>query len=118
MRKTRLFTPGPTPLMPAAQLAASKPIVHHRTEEFRDLFLATRKNLQEIFKTTGDGALAEFGSAVDAVQCAVEIQRTLAERNADLPEDVRIVLRIGISLGDVIVEGEDLYGNGSTSPHA
>ena len=65
-----------------------------------------------IFKTTCDGALAEFGSAVDAVQCAVEIQRTLAERNADLPEDVRIVLRIGISLGDVIVEGEDLYGNG------
>ena len=54
MYKRRLFTPGPTPLMPAAQLAASKPIVHHRTEEFRDLFLATRKNLQKIFKTTGE----------------------------------------------------------------
>ena len=65
-----------------------------------------------IFKNTGDGALAEFGSAVDAVQCAVEIQRALAERNADLPEDARIILRIGISLGDVIVEGDDLYGNG------
>ncbi|MEE8098392.1 MAG: adenylate/guanylate cyclase domain-containing protein [Hyphomicrobium sp.] len=65
-----------------------------------------------IFKNTGDGALAEFGSAVDAVQCAVEIQRALAQRNADLPEDLRIILRIGISLGDVIVEGDDLYGNG------
>ena len=65
-----------------------------------------------IFKNTGDGALAEFGSAVDAVQCAVEIQRTLARRNDELPEDMGIILRIGISLGDVIVEGDDLYGNG------
>ncbi len=65
-----------------------------------------------IFKNTGDGALAEFGSAVDAVQCAVEIQRALAERNADLPEELRIILRVGISLGDVIVEDDDLYGNG------
>ncbi len=65
-----------------------------------------------IFKNTGDGALAEFSSAVDAVQCAIDIQRALALRNADLPEDLRIILRIGISLGDVIVEGDDLYGNG------
>ena len=56
-----------------------------------------------IFKNTGDGALAESGSAVDAVQCAVDIQRTLAQRNADFPEDERIILRIGISLGDVFV---------------
>jgi adenylate cyclase len=73
---------------------------------------ATHRFDGRIFKTTGDGALAEFGSAVDAVQCAVEIQRALAERNADLPEHARIILRIGISLGDVIVEGDDLYGNG------
>ncbi len=65
-----------------------------------------------IFKNTGDGALVEFGSAIDAVQCAVEIQRALARRNADVPEDRRIILRIGISLGDVIVDGDDLYGNG------
>ncbi len=65
-----------------------------------------------IFKNTGDGALAEFGSAFDAVQCAIEIQRTLAKRNADLPEELRIILRVGISLGDVIVEDDDLYGNG------
>jgi TolB-like protein/class 3 adenylate cyclase len=65
-----------------------------------------------IFKLTGDGAFAEFGSAVDAVNSAIAIQRTLAERNAALPEGQRIELRIGISLGDVIVEGSDLYGNG------
>ena len=65
-----------------------------------------------IFKLTGDGAFAEFGSAADAVHSAVAIQRTLAERNAALPEGRRIELRIGISLGDVIVEGSDLYGNG------
>ncbi len=65
-----------------------------------------------IFKNTGDGALAEFASANDAVQCAVEIQRALVRRNADVPEDRRIILRIGISLGDVMVDGDDLYGNG------
>jgi adenylate cyclase len=65
-----------------------------------------------IFKNTGDGALAEFGSSVDAVQCAVEIQRALALRYAEAPEDHRLILRIGISQGDVIVDGEDLYGNG------
>ena len=65
-----------------------------------------------IFKNTGDGALAEFGSAVDAVQCAVEIQRRLARRNSKEPENRRIILRIGIDLGDVMVEGDDLYGNG------
>ncbi len=65
-----------------------------------------------IFKNTGDGALAEFGSAVDAVQCAIEIQRGLARRNSKEPEDRRIVLRIGINLGDVIVEGDDIFGGG------
>ncbi len=65
-----------------------------------------------IFKNTGDGALAEFGSANDAVQCAVEIQRALVRRNVDVPEDRRITLRIGMSLGDVMVDGDDLYGNG------
>ncbi len=72
----------------------------------------TRQFDGRIFKNTGDGALAEFGSAIDAVQCAVEIPRELAGRNANLPEDARTVIRIGISLGDVIVEGDDLYGNG------
>ena len=65
-----------------------------------------------IFKLTGDGAFAEFGSVANAVHSAVAIQRALAERKATLPENSYIELRIGISLGDVIVEGSDLYGNG------
>src|SRR5262249_19859623 len=60
----------------------------------------------------GDGALAEFPSAVDALNSAVSVQRALAHRNARLPENQRIELRVGISLGDVIVEGDDLYGRG------
>jgi adenylate cyclase len=65
-----------------------------------------------IFKLMGDGLLAEFSSAVNAVQCAVALQHGMAAANADLPESRRIVLRIGVNLGDVIVEGNDLYGDG------
>ena len=65
-----------------------------------------------IIKNTGDGALLEFASVVDAVRCAVEIQREMIDRNADFPEDRRIVFRIGINLGDVIVEPNDIHGDG------
>jgi adenylate cyclase len=65
-----------------------------------------------IFKTTGDGFLAEFPSAVDAVRHAVDVQRALAEINTKLSMDKRIAFRIGISLGDVMVKGDDLFGNG------
>ncbi len=65
-----------------------------------------------VVKVMGDGVLVEFGSAVDAVQCAVELQKAFTEANQGVPEDQRIVLRIGINLGDVIVEGSDLYGDG------
>ncbi len=65
-----------------------------------------------IVKLRGDGALVEFASAVDAVACAVDIQRGMADRNADVAEERRIVLRIGVNLGDVIVEGDDIYGDG------
>ncbi len=65
-----------------------------------------------IVKLMGDGVLAEFPSAVEAVQCAVEIQHALAQRNADIPEDKRMTYRIGINLGDIIVEGDDIYGDG------
>jgi TolB-like protein len=65
-----------------------------------------------IVKVMGDGVLVEFGSAVDAVQCAVELQRNFTEANWGVSEDQHIVLRIGINLGDVIVEGSDLYGDG------
>ena len=60
----------------------------------------------------GDNLLAEFGSVVDAVQCAVEIQRELKARNAELPENRRMEFRIGINLGDVIEEGEKIFGDG------
>jgi len=63
-------------------------------------------------KTTGDGALVEFGSVVDAVRCAMEIQRTMAERNASIPEDRRIEFRIGINVGDIIIDEGDIYGDG------
>ena len=65
-----------------------------------------------VFKLMGDGLLAEFGSVVDAVECAVSLQRGLAERNANVAEDQRVQVRIGINLGEVIVEGEDRYGEG------
>jgi adenylate cyclase len=65
-----------------------------------------------IIKNTGDGALLEFASVVDAVRCAVEIQRGMIDRNADFPEDRRIVFRFGINLGDVIVEPDDIHGDG------
>ena len=60
----------------------------------------------------GDNLLAEFASVVDAVRCAVEIQHALKEKNAELPEHRQMQFRIGINLGDVIVEGERLYGDG------
>src|ERR1700724_3726960 len=65
-----------------------------------------------IVKNTGDGFLAEFASVVDAVRCAVEIQRGMGERNAEKSEDRRITFRIGVNLGDVIVEEHDIFGDG------
>jgi TolB-like protein len=65
-----------------------------------------------IVKTTGDGLLVEFASVVDAVRCAVEVQQAMPERDTGVAADDRIELRIGINLGDVIVEGDDLYGDG------
>ena len=65
-----------------------------------------------IFKTTGDGLLVEFSSVVDAVRCAVEIQRGMVERNAPLPDDKRMDFRMGINLGDVMAVEDDIYGDG------
>src|ERR1700759_5357343 len=65
-----------------------------------------------IANTAGDSVLAEFGSAVDAVQCAVEAQTALAEANSALPVDRHISFRIGIHIGDVMVRGGDLFGDG------
>jgi adenylate cyclase len=71
-----------------------------------------KKHHGRIFKLMGDGLLAEFGSVVDAVECAVTLQRGMVERNASVPETKRIEVRIGINLGEVIVEGDDRYGEG------
>jgi len=71
-----------------------------------------REHRGRIVKTTGDGMLAEFPSVVDAVRCAVEVQRAMIDRNADFPEEKRITCRIGINLGDVIIDGDDIYGDG------
>ena len=65
-----------------------------------------------IVKLMGDGLLVEFASVVDAVRCATEVQRGMAARNAGVPEDEQIVLRVGINLGDVIIEGDDIHGDG------
>jgi adenylate cyclase len=65
-----------------------------------------------IVKTTGDGVLLEFLSIVAAVECAVAVQKLMAERNADVPEDRRMLFRIGINLGDVLIEGKDILGDG------
>jgi class 3 adenylate cyclase len=65
-----------------------------------------------IVKTTGDGVLVEFASIVDAVRCAVAVQRGMAAHNAAVPIDRRIEFRIGINLGDIIVEDDDIFGDG------
>ena len=65
-----------------------------------------------VFKVMGDGLLAEFDSVINAVECAVALQRGLAERNAAVPPEERVPVRIGINLGEVIVEGDDRYGEG------
>jgi len=63
-------------------------------------------------KNTGDGMLAEFPSVVDAMRCAVEVQRAMVDRNAEVTEDKRIMFRIGVNLGDVIIDEDDIYGDG------
>ncbi len=65
-----------------------------------------------IVKTTGDGMLVEYASVVDAVRCAAELQRAMIDREAGMPEDRRIRFRIGINLGDIIVDGDDIFGDG------
>lgn len=65
-----------------------------------------------LVKTTGDGLLVEFGSVLDALRCATEIQRRMAERNTGVAPDQRIDLRVGVNVGDVVVENADIFGDG------
>src|SRR6202165_1051880 len=70
------------------------------------------KHRGRIVKTTGDGMLVEFASAVDAARCAVEVQRGMAKQNSVVPQDVRIEFRIGIHVGDIIIDENDIFGDG------
>ena len=79
------------------------------TEVFEPAIAAHRGRL---VKTMGDALLVEFHSVVDALRCAVEVQRRKAERNPGIQEAKRLIYRIGINLGDVIVEGDDIHGDG------
>lgn len=90
----------------AETLAALKA---HRAELIHP---AIEKHRGRVVKLMGDGALVEFASVVDAVNCAVTIQTGVAKRNDDVPDDRRIEFRIGVHLGDIIVEGDDIYGDG------
>src|SRR5216683_2129324 len=93
-------------------MGADEEGTHERlTAHFRELVdPKVKEHRGRTVKNTGDGLLAEFPSVVDAVRCAVEVQRGMAERNAAIPVDQRIEFRVGINLGDVIVEGDDIFG--------
>src|SRR5689334_15348974 len=73
---------------------------------------ALAKHGGRLVKLTGDGALVEFASAVDALRAALEFQNSVAEANQGQADDKRIVFRVGLHLGDMIVDGDDLYGDG------
>jgi class 3 adenylate cyclase len=72
----------------------------------------TSEHHGRVVKLMGDGTLMEFGSVVDAVRFAVDVQQAMTERNAEVSEDRRITYRIGINIGDIVVEGDDIYGDG------
>ncbi len=72
----------------------------------------TAEHNGRIVKTMGDGVQVEFLSAVEATQCAIKVQRALTRRNEDVPLDQRVELRIGINLGDIVIDGEDIFGDG------
>ena len=81
----------------------------HRNDRLEPILA---RHAGRLVKLTGDGALVEFPSAVDALSAAIAFQQAVAEANRDQPEDTRIVFRIGLHLGDLIVDGDDLYGDG------
>jgi adenylate cyclase len=96
-------------------MAADEEGTHKRVKAlFRELVdPKITEHRGRIVKNTGDGMLVEFSSAVNAVRCAVEIQRAMIARNAEMIPNPGIVFRIGINVGDVIVEPGDIFGDGS-----
>ncbi len=100
---------GYSRLMGANEVGTLTALNHRRAEVIEPRITASHGR---VVKLTGDGILAEFPSVVDAVECALAVQREMKSRNVEIPEDRRIELRIGIHLGDVIVEDGDLFGDG------
>ena len=100
---------GYSRLMQADEAGTLAALKTRRTEVLQPV---VAKHRGRVVKLMGDGVLIEFASAVDAVECAVQLQQAMQSANAGVPEEMRIVLRIGINLGDVMVEGGDLYGDG------
>jgi adenylate cyclase len=100
---------GYSRLMEANEERTLHALRQHR-REFFDPTVARHGG--RIFKVMGDGFLVEFGSVLNAARCAVEIQLGMLERNSGVPEDRHVKFRIGINLGDIIVEGDDFYGDG------
>lgn len=100
---------GYSRLMGADEVGTLRALKAHRKELIDPVIAAHRGR---IVKTTGDGMLVEFASVIDAVGCAVAVQRAMVSRNAGVPEDNRIVFRIGVNVGDIIIDGEDIFGDG------
>src|SRR5215472_612543 len=100
---------GYSRMMQADEAGTLAVLKSRRTEILQPL---VSKHHGRIIKVMGDGVLVEFASAVSAVQCAVDLQQAMAASNRGLSDDRQIMLRIGINLGDVMVEGGDLYGDG------
>ena len=100
---------GYSRLMSTDEMGTHTSLKTHRRELIDS---AIAKHSGRIVKTTGDGMLVEFASVVDAVSCAVYIQRDMVRRNAGIAEDKRIVFRIGINVGDIIIDGDDIFGDG------
>ena len=100
---------GYSRLMGADEMGTLKALKSHR-RELVDSGIAEHHG--RIVKTTGDGMLVEFASVVDAVGCAVSIQRSMVKRNAGIPAEKQIVFRIGINVGDIIIDGDDIFGDG------
>src|SRR5262244_606870 len=99
---------GYSRLMGLDEVGTARTLREHRN--VTDALVA--KHGGRIVKTTGDGVLLEFPSVVDAVECAVAMQAVMAERNKGVPEDWRMLFRIGINLGDILIEGDDILGDG------
>jgi TolB-like protein len=99
---------GYSRLMGLDEVGTARTLREHRAAT--DALVA--KHGGRLVKTTGDGVLLEFPSVVDAVECAVAVQAVMAERNQGVPEDRRMLFRIGINLGDILIEGDDILGDG------